>query len=240
MIDYEVSVQPTAISRNWDEDADPHEEGYLPAAPAVEAKLLLVSGDGDGRGAGAPPPPPKPVRARNLVVGLRGAGALFVEQCLLGGGGGNGAPPPVGALVLPAPGGRAAATVEEAAEEPETALLHRAAADSNTLLLAVHYEVAAESARGWAMALLGGLEVERCVVLDSVMSHSFYTAEVDAPVPPALFKLECGAPCHLPSMCALCCHCLSCPCGLDGGGVRVVCICGVGRPAAVGSRWLPL
>ena len=180
MQSYEVSVQPGGISRNWDEDPDPRDAGWTPPPCFAPARVLQpAAAHGEAE---------RPVlRARTLVVGLRGAGAQFVENCL------RESAEFVAAVVQPWPGeqDRAPLTVEEAAEEPEAALLFRS---DDLLTLAVQYAIPAECARSWALALLDAVSVDRVLVLESIPTHDFF-CRGDVPLPPALFKLEanCGA-----------------------------------------------
>jgi hypothetical protein len=117
----EAALQPAGASRNWDEDADPNEEGYLPPLPCEPPRVLW---DDDGASAAD--------GARSLVVGLAGAGELFVRHCLCG----STAAKRIGVLLLPQAGdiSRAPATAEEAAEEPGAAIISRT---GETLLVAV-------------------------------------------------------------------------------------------------------
>ena len=135
MDEYEASVQPQGATRNWDEDPDPRDDGFVPPAPLPAPRVLW---EGGGR------PAALGGRGARVVVGLPGAGELFVRHCLCGPSGAK----RVGALVLGEGGeGRGAASVEEAAEEARTALVFEA---GSSLLVAVQYDVPAEVANSCA------------------------------------------------------------------------------------------
>ena len=108
----EAALQPVGASRNWDEDADPNEEGFLPPLPIEPPRVFwMESGTMHG--------------ADTLVVGLAGAGELFVRHCLCG----SLDAKRIGVLLLPQAGdiNRLPASAEEAAEEPGAAIISRAA-----------------------------------------------------------------------------------------------------------------
>ena len=156
----------------WDEDPDPNGEGYV--APRVVAAPYILWEAGAVRAKAA----------RCLVLGVRGAGALFVQKCLCEGVAGT---TRVGAVVEPSPGAALPQTVEEAAEEPLSGLIYER---GGVLLIAVQYHVPVERTYAWAALLFGEVAVERLVVLDIVQIHSFFNSTPDPPVPPLLFKLE--------------------------------------------------
>ena len=213
MDEYEASVQPQGATRNWDEDPDPRDDGFVPPAPLPAPRVLW---EGGGR------PAALGGRGARVVVGLPGAGELFVRHCLCGPSGAK----RVGALVLGEGGeGRGAASVEEAAEEARTALVFEA---GSSLLVAVQYDVPAEVANSCAplippcplpdplrrlsprqalsrraaagasgsaalLAALGPSEGSTLLVLDAQPAHTFYTDAPSPPTPPLLLKLESAA-----------------------------------------------
>jgi hypothetical protein len=97
------------------------QEGYLPPLPVEPPCVLWDDNGSTGHRA---------VGACSLVVGLAGAGELFVRHCLCGGSGAK----RVGVLVLPQAGdiNRMPASAEEAAEEPGATIISRA---GDTLLV---------------------------------------------------------------------------------------------------------
>eukprot|EP01043_Picozoa_sp_COSAG02_P046828 COSAG02_NODE_4421_length_5377_cov_4.815839_5_plen_169_part_00 len=139
------------------------------------------------------------VGAGTLVVGLQGAGELFVRHCLCGGSDAK----RVGVMVLPQAGdiNRLPATAEEAAEEPGATIISRA---GDTLLVGApvgstctcrqllplwwltsmwfaQQEIPAETANAWASALLSAMEVTNVVVLDAQPIHTFFTVSWSQP-----------------------------------------------------------
>ena len=116
----EAALQPVGASRNWDEDADPNEEGFLPPLP-IEPPSVFWEESGTAVHS-----------ADTLVVGLAGAGELFVRHCLCGSLNAK----RIGVLLLPQPGdvNRMPASAEEAAEEPGAAIISRA---TDTLFISV-------------------------------------------------------------------------------------------------------
>ena len=148
------------------------------------------------------------VGAGTLVVGLVGAGELFVRHCLRGGTDAK----RVGVLVLPQAGdiNRLPASAEEAAEEPGATIISRAGdmllvcapVGSHCTcrqLLALLWltcvgfaqeEIPAEAANAWASALLSALEVTNVVVLDRQPIHTFFTVSCSQALRPASFDVR--------------------------------------------------
>ena len=178
----EAALQPGAASRNWDEDADPTEEGYLPPLACADPYLIWEAGGAAAAAEGGP--------SKALVVGLAGAGELFVRHCLCGGAGAK----RIGVLVLPQSGdiGRAPASAEEAAEAPSAAVIYQTA-NREFLLVGVQGEVPGEAANLWASTLLSALKHDAAFVLDIQPIHSHFTDELEPPSPPLLLKLETTA-----------------------------------------------
>ena len=160
-------------SRMWDEDPDSDEEGY--EEPEQLAAPVVLWGNPDAT----------LLRRRCLIVGLRGGGSLFTQNCLCEGAA------MIGAVIMPQTGGQSLPrTVEEAAEEPESALIYDV---GDALVVNVQYFVAAERAREWAAALLAAAPAEHVSVLNTVAVQSFFNTEVEIPTPPLLLKLETPA-----------------------------------------------
>ena len=107
----EAALQPVGASRNWDEDADPNEVGYLAPLPVEPPRVLWDESNHST------------VKADCLIVGLAGAGELFVRHCLCG----SVDAKSVGVLFLPQAGDitRMPASAEEATEEPGAATIFR-------------------------------------------------------------------------------------------------------------------
>ena len=99
------------------------QEGYIPPLPVQPPRVLWDDSGSAGHRA---------VGASSLVIGLAGAGELFIRHCLCGGLDTK----RIGVLVLPQAGdiNRMPASAEEAAEEPGATIISRT---GDTLLVGV-------------------------------------------------------------------------------------------------------